>query len=100
MKKEEMIKKIKQIIEFTEDVCIYETENKTMKEVLKYINKQNHTIDVLREEVEFQIDLRKFWKDNFYQKMEQIQEIVEKSYNDIDYFNRDMRKDIEGLLGE
>lgn len=29
-----------------------------------------------------------------------IREIVEKSYNDIDYFNRDIRHDLEDLLGD
>lgn len=31
---------------------------------------------------------------------DKIREIVEKSYNDIDYFNRDIRHDLRELLGE
>lgn len=52
----------------------------------------------LQNEVEFQKGQRKFWRDEYYHKMEQIQEIIEKSFNDIDYFNRDIRKDLEDLL--
>lgn len=36
----------------------------------------------------------------FFVSKDKIKEIVEKSYNDIDYFNRDMRKDFEDLLKE
>lgn len=79
---EEMIKTIKQIIEFTEDVCLYETENKTMKEVLNYIEKQDHTIDILKEEVEFQRNQRKYWRDSYYQKIDQI-------YNEKDLINKE-----------
>lgn len=31
---------------------------------------------------------------------DKVREIVEKSYNDIDYFKRDIIKDLEELLGE
>lgn len=31
---------------------------------------------------------------------DKIRDIVDKSYNDIDYFNRDIRKDVENLLKE
>lgn len=89
---------IEKVGEYTKEneICIGRRIGKTynkIKEMAKEIIK-------LQREVEFQKDQREFWRDEYYQKMEQIQDIVEKTYNDIDYFNRDIRKDLENLLKE
>jgi len=78
------------------EICIGRRSGKTYNKIQEMAKE----IVKLQREVEFQKGQRKFWRDEYYQKMERIQEIVEKSYNDIDYFNRDIRKDLENLLKE
>ena len=69
--------------------------------------------DILKENEELKVEIKKQYKQYIKDHTEvienlkkdsisknKIREIVEKSYNDIDYFNRDIRHDLEDLLGD
>lgn len=86
MNKEEIIKYLKTIEQELQEEKIQVIMNKNnaiyYTETLNHIDKQDHTIDTLKEEVEFQRIQRKYWRDSYYQKIDQI-------YNEKDLINKE-----------
>ena len=82
MSKEKMIETIKQIIEFTEDICIYETENKTMKEVLNLIDK------LQKENKELKDKNKKLKREN--EALEILHEVYKEVIDNGDFISKDI----------
>lgn len=85
MSEEEIIELIKTKVG-AKILKLYEQE-KEQNTILKEIVNKNHETMIDKRYVEL----------NFISK-DKIKEIVEKSYNDIDYFKRDIINDIEKLI--
>lgn len=64
---------------------------------VKQLEKENEELKEDKKELFEEYQKRLKEKFDLEQK---ISNIIENSYNDIDYFNRDMRKDFEDLLKE